>query len=85
MGAISQASEADMMNKALQCKDRRIANGVPLSLDALEVKPKISRHFRDCLLTLKRIKINRESKIKQVNLSQLNPLLGPADQVNLDA
>ena len=45
MGAISQASEADMMNKALRCKDRRIANGVPLSLDALEVNTKNIQTF----------------------------------------
>ena len=45
MGAIRQASEADMMNKALQCKDRRIANGVPLALDALGVKTKKIKTF----------------------------------------
>ena len=85
MGAIRQAREADLMNAARQHQDRRIANGIPLALDALEVKTKRSRHFRDCLLTLKCIKINRESKAKQVNLSHYGPLLDPADQVNFDA
>ena len=34
---------------------------------------------------LKRIKINRESKAKQVNSSHYGPLLSPADQDNFDA
>jgi len=34
-----------MTNKALQCKDRRIANCVPIALDALEVKTKKIQTF----------------------------------------
>ena len=49
-----QVGEADLMNAARQHQDRRIANEIPLALDALEVKTKRSRHFRDCLLTPKR-------------------------------
>jgi hypothetical protein len=33
------------MNAALQRQDRRIANGVPLALDALEVKTKKIQTF----------------------------------------